>query len=276
MVIREYLVCVDSDGCAMDTMNSKHEQCFGPVMISMWGLTNQKEAVQKEWNRVNLFSETRGMNRFLALEVVLRNIGMTEPAEDFAVFQKWLKETKELSQASLKTWMESHESETCKKALDWSRQVNEKISRMPKEGNKAFEGVRQVLARIHEAADVCIVSSANRGAVEEEWIREGLIDYVDVLMTQENGSKKDCIKVMLERGYKPEHVLMVGDAPGDLEAARFNGVSFYPILAGRESISWEKLYAEALVPLMNGSFGDGAELEERFYVNLDQMAQMKK
>ena len=273
MVMREYLVCVDSDGCAMDTMNSKHEQCFGPVMISMWGLTDQNETVQKEWNRVNLFSETRGINRFLALELVLKNIGMTESTEDFAVFQKWLKETKELSQASLKAWTESHASETCRKALEWSRQVNEKISQMPKEGNKAFDGVRQVLARIHEIADVCIVSSANRGAVEEEWTREGLLDHVDVLMTQENGSKKDCIKAILERGYKPEHVLMVGDAPGDLEAARFNGVSFYPILAGRESESWEKLYESALISLMHGSFGDGAELEEQFYRNLERLAQ---
>ena len=27
---RDYLICVDSDGCAMDTMNCKHIHCFGP------------------------------------------------------------------------------------------------------------------------------------------------------------------------------------------------------------------------------------------------------
>ena len=26
----DYLICVDSDGCAMDTMDSKHMLCFGP------------------------------------------------------------------------------------------------------------------------------------------------------------------------------------------------------------------------------------------------------
>ena len=27
---KEWLVCVDSDGCAMDTMDSKHHQAFCP------------------------------------------------------------------------------------------------------------------------------------------------------------------------------------------------------------------------------------------------------
>ena len=27
---KPFLLCVDSDGCAMDTMNIKHFRCFGP------------------------------------------------------------------------------------------------------------------------------------------------------------------------------------------------------------------------------------------------------
>lgn len=30
----EYLVCIDSDGCVMDTMNIKYFLCFGSYMIS--------------------------------------------------------------------------------------------------------------------------------------------------------------------------------------------------------------------------------------------------
>ena len=40
---RDLLVCVDSDGCAMDTMNCKHFHCFGPCMVTEWGL--------EEWKR---------------------------------------------------------------------------------------------------------------------------------------------------------------------------------------------------------------------------------
>ena len=41
---RVYLVCVDSDGCAMDTMDIKHFRCFGPCMVEEWGL--------EEWAQV--------------------------------------------------------------------------------------------------------------------------------------------------------------------------------------------------------------------------------
>ena len=27
---KDFLICVDSDGCAMDTMDIKHFRCFGP------------------------------------------------------------------------------------------------------------------------------------------------------------------------------------------------------------------------------------------------------
>ena len=30
---KEYLICVDSDGCAMDTMDIKHIRCFGQCMV---------------------------------------------------------------------------------------------------------------------------------------------------------------------------------------------------------------------------------------------------
>ena len=35
---KDYLICVDSDGCAMDTMDIKHFNCFGPCMVAEWGL----------------------------------------------------------------------------------------------------------------------------------------------------------------------------------------------------------------------------------------------
>ena len=35
----DYLVCVDSDGCAMDTMDCKHIHCFGPCIIQWEQIT---------------------------------------------------------------------------------------------------------------------------------------------------------------------------------------------------------------------------------------------
>ena len=39
----QYLICVDSDGCAMDTMDVKHIRCFGPCMVKEWGLEEWQE-----------------------------------------------------------------------------------------------------------------------------------------------------------------------------------------------------------------------------------------
>ena len=86
----------------------------------------------------------------------------------------------------------------------------------------------EALAAAHNAADVAIVSSANREAVEEEWTRCGLLPSVDVLCCQDSGSKAACIAQLKDKGYDPAHILMVGDAPGDQAAAAKNGVLFYP------------------------------------------------
>lgn len=61
-----YIVCIDSDGCVMDTMNFKHKLCFIHWRTKMWNVKN-KERFLQIWNNVNLFSETRGINRFKGL-----------------------------------------------------------------------------------------------------------------------------------------------------------------------------------------------------------------
>ena len=60
----DFLVCVDSDGCVMDTMNCKHFHCFGPCMVDEWELGQWRDAILERWNVINLFSMTRGINRF--------------------------------------------------------------------------------------------------------------------------------------------------------------------------------------------------------------------
>ena len=50
-----FVVCIDSDGCAMDTMDIKHIRFFGPLAAKYFEIKNQ-EVYLEEWNRVNLFS----------------------------------------------------------------------------------------------------------------------------------------------------------------------------------------------------------------------------
>ena len=72
--MKENLVCIDSDGCAIDSMECKHRLCFGPYIIDVWHLEQWKDAVLNRWNEINLYSMTRGINRFLGLEMMLSEV----------------------------------------------------------------------------------------------------------------------------------------------------------------------------------------------------------
>ena len=276
---KEYLICVDSDGCAMDTMDIKHFQCFGPCMVEEWNLFRWEEAILKRWNEINLYTMTRGINRFKGLAIALREIDGTYcKIEDIDVLEHWVAESSELSNQALEKAIETKDSAILEKALSWSKSVNLRINELPFEVKKPFEGVKEALEFAHKYADIAIVSSANRQAVVEEWENYGLLDYVDIIMAQDVGSKAYCIGEMLKKGYSLQNVMMVGDAPGDYDAARKNGVFYYPILVLKEKKSWEEFKEVAVTRLMEGNY-DGAyqtEKVEMFLKNLGQDTEVQR
>jgi hypothetical protein len=52
---------------------------------------------------------------------------------------------------------------------------------------------------------------------------------------------------------------MVGDAPGDLNAARANNALFYPINPGHEEASWQRFHDEAIDRFLSGSYAGDYE-----------------
>lgn len=251
---KEYLICVDSDGCAMDTMDIKHITCFGPCLIPVWGLSQWEPEILARWNEINLYTMTRGINRFKGLSMILTEIsGRYRAVPGAESFAKWTKEAPELSNASVRAqWERTGETIFCQ-ALEWSQEVNRRIGGMAPESKCAFDGVEEALKAAHALGDVAVVSSANQKAVEEEWRRQGLMPYVDVVLSQDAGTKSACIRALMEKGYAADHVIMVGDAPGDCEAAMDNGVCYYPILVRHEEASWKRFPEEALTHLVQGT-----------------------
>ena len=270
----DHLVCVDSDGCAMDTMNIKHFRCFGPCMIDEWDLGQWRDELLAYWNDVNLYTMTRGVNRFKGLAMTLRKVNAEYvPVEDVEDIVEWAENAKELSNGALeKAIAENPESVSLRKALSWSVAVNKSITELPEEEIRPFPLAREALAFAHERADVAIVSSANLDAVLEEWKKHGLLEHTDIVMAQNAGSKAACIAALLEKGYDKENVLMCGDAPGDLAAAEKNGVGYFPILVNRERESWEEFIQVAFARLLDGSYRGEYENEKKteFKNNLDK------
>ena len=261
---KDFLVCVDSDGCAMDTMDVKHIRCFGPCMVAEWGLEEWKEEILARWNEINLYTMTRGINRFRGLAKVLREIdGKYTKIDDLDTLTQWAADSPELSNDAVKRAIaEKPDSVILPKALSWSLAVNASIKALPESEKPPFQGVKEALSYAQQHADVAIVSSANLGAVLDEWKLYGLLEHTDIVLAQDAGSKAFCIGELLKKGYAPDHVLMCGDAPGDYDAARKNGVFFYPILVRREAESWAEFASQGLGRLTDGSYG-GEYQEEK-------------
>lgn len=257
----DYLICIDSDGCAMDTMDVKHIRCFGPEWIKTFGLEKYETEALEFWNKVNLYSGTRGINRFNGLALGLQEMARKGVVIDgLDSFLNWTQEAKELSNPALMAECQKVKSTCMELALLWSIRVNRSIAELPKL-DKPFTNVKAALEKMEQDADLVVVSSANGQAVEEEWVKHDLKRHTKVLLSQEAGSKAFCISELLKKGYDKAKVCMVGDAPGDRDAAFANGVWFYPIVVRKEAESWQKLMDEAYPRLLSGKF-DKAYQEE--------------
>lgn len=256
---KTYLVCVDSDGCAMDTMDVKHIECFAPQWIQVFGLTDRRIEAMKLWLDMNLYTKTRGINRFMGLDAacteMVKRGAVINGTEELSA---WVAQAKELSNPALKAYLVAHPCEILQKALDWSYRVNAAIAALP-DTAQPFPFVAEGLRNISAVADIVGVSSANGAAVEAEWQRHGLKQYTRLLCCQEAGTKTDIIYKMLTLGYAPQHVLMVGDAFGDKAAADANGTRFYPILVGQEEASWRRLATETVPRLVSNTFDDALQ-----------------
>lgn len=265
----EFMICIDSDGCAMDTMEVKHRECFGPQWIKTYGLDAYKDECMELWLSMNLYSITRGVNRFKGLamallEVEKRGIAHIEGLKEFA---SWTKEAGELSNPSLTAALQEGQNkgrtkgeeafcfDCMERALLWSIRTNRAINELPAD-DAPFPNVKWTMDEMCRTADLTAVSSANGEAVQAEWSKHHPAEDCRMLLTQEAGSKAYCIGELLKMGYDADKVLMVGDAPGDRDAAAKNGVRFYPILVGKEGNSWSRLLDEAYPRFLAGEFDE--------------------
>ena len=190
--------------------------------------------------------------------------------EDLTHLEKWVSETKELSNGSLKRTLEEVPDKVLEKAIRWSEMVNRSVAAIPEEEKAAFAGVKEILETVHKKADIVVVSAANADAIATEWEYNHLLDKVDVCMGQECGSKAACIHQLLELGYEKDCVIMLGDAVGDYQSACANGILFYPIQVSKEAESW-RIFGDKVFPQFAANQYTKEEMEvyvKEFYENL--------
>jgi len=256
----EFFVGVDSDGCAFDTMEVKHKECFIPNIINSYDLAAISKYVREAAEFVNLYSEWRGINRFPALTRTF-DLVMNRPevlARRFKLpalkgVRDWIKRETKLSNPTLQKEVEATGDADLALALSWSEAVNRTVGEMVHDV-PPFPFVRESLECLQDKADVMVVSATPGEALEREWEENGLKSFVGLIAGQELGSKKEHLALAAVGRYDLDKILMIGDAPGDMKAAFDNGVLFYPIDPGHEDESWQRFFEEALPRFLNREF----------------------
>ncbi|MFW6303290.1 MAG: HAD family hydrolase [Candidatus Sumerlaeota bacterium] len=278
---KEFFIGIDSDGCAFDTMEIKHKECFIPNIIKYFGLQSVSKYAREAGEFVNLYSHWRGINRFPAVEMVLDLLEDRDEVKErnaaipkMPAMRKWIAEEDKPGNPALEEAIKAASGDArdeLQMVLDWSMAVNETVGDMV-HGVPPFPHVRESLLKASEKADMIVVSATPCEALEREWAEHDLSKFVSVIAGQEMGKKAQHLEMATAGKYPPEKVLMVGDAPGDMKAARANNVLFYPIMPGLEDKSWQRFHDEALDKFFAGEYQGDYEVKliEEFLSSLPE------
>ncbi len=262
---RDHFIGVDSDGCVFDAMEIKHKECFIPATIKCWHLQAASSPVRETAEFVNLYSDGRGLNRWLALlrlfdllaerpETARRGVAVPTGA----ALRRFVASGFPLSTAGLRRYAALQPDPELDLALAWTDEVDARIADMVHDV-PPFDHVRESLAAASAKADLMVVSATPLDALTREWSEHDLARHMDLIAGQEQGTKGRHLELAAKGRYADDHILLVGDAPADRDTAAGAGVLFYPINPGDEDASWLRFHDEALDRFLEGRYAGAYE-----------------
>ncbi|MFH1825075.1 MAG: hypothetical protein ABH873_07640 [Candidatus Firestonebacteria bacterium] len=253
---KDFVVAIDTDGCVADNMNGKQMLIFHPQYMEFYQLWEIESYFREIAEYYNLFSIHRGCNRFLATQFTLEALHKRKDVEkvikekcitlpEIEPLNKYIeycnKNKLGLGNPSLKKFLDTvpfslyiYKLSGWSEAVNWTfPYVNLKIP--------PFGHVRESLELMSERADIIVVSQTPYDDLANYWEYQGISKYIQTIAGQEMGTKTHHIEVIKKiGGYKDDHILMLGDADGDLKAVKKNNGLFYPIPAGYEQVAWNE------------------------------------
>ncbi len=254
-------VGVDSDGCVFPTMEIKQKQCFHGLIVSNWKLEKIEAYVRETAEFVNLYSRHRGQNRFPCLLLTfdllrdhpgVKASGVALPST--VRLKTFIESGRPLGNPELERVVAETGDPELAAVLKWSHDVNTAVARVVR-SIRPFKGVKESFDAIAKHSDAICVSQTPTEALVREWDENALTGYVAVIAGQELGTKAEHLAMATQGKYPPDRVLMIGDALGDLRAARAVRARFFPINPGHEEASWERFHQEAYARVLAGTYG---------------------
>ena len=177
----DFLVAIDSDGCAFDTMELKHKECFAPHLINSYNLQAISKYARETWEFFNLYSKGRGTNRFPAvvktMEWLLRRPEVRARGAKISIPQglaRWVKQETRLGNPALKEAVKNTGDPDLKHALAWSLEVNEQIERFVR-GVPPFPFVRDCLKKLAPQADMLVCSAPAAPGPMCQWFKKVIL-----------------------------------------------------------------------------------------------------
>ncbi|MCC5843158.1 MAG: HAD family hydrolase [Verrucomicrobia bacterium] len=262
---KPFLIGVDSDGCVFDSMELKHKECFCPAFIDCFGFQAVGKPARETWEFVNLYSKTRGLNRFKAVVEAIRRLnerpevraglGRVIATDEL---ETWIASETRLSETVLGQYIQAHRNELQSdsillQTLNWSIDVAEAVKKIIHDLPPIAEA-RTALEVLSADADCMVVSQTPCADLIREWNEHDITRFTRIIAGQEQGTKSEHLALAAGDKYAENHVLMIGDAPGDHQAAAENGFLFFPIVPGRERESWGELLNQGLPRLFEGRY----------------------
>ena len=226
------LVGIDSDGCAFDTMELKHKECFIPNTINYYNLQAVSKYAREAAEFVNLYSKSRGINRFPALietlqwlqrrpEVRKRGVEIDMPQS----LAKWIREETKLGNPALETKVGRRGDPELKQAWPGRWRSTRRLPRSY-EGVPPFPYVRESLQKLQGRADIVVGFGHAQRGLTAEWqehdigqVRRG---HLRPGVGQQEGDSDQRQQVCRNE------TLMIGDAPGDYRAAAGQPLPVFP------------------------------------------------
>src|SRR5258706_11932746 len=190
------------------------------MFIKHFDLQAVSKYAREVWDFVNLYSKTRGANRFPALvgalnllrerpQVKARNVQVA----DTKALDEWIARETKLGNATLAAEVKNGNQGLAQVKV-WSDAVNKAIEDIV-HGVPPFPLFQESLEKINKRADAMVISQTPTDALEREWAEHGIAKGVKIIAGQEMGTKSEHIKYAADSKYPSNKILMIGDAPGE-------------------------------------------------------------
>jgi hypothetical protein len=253
---------LDSAGTVLDCMGPRHSLAFFPAFADAFFKGMDRRALEEVWSYVALDSRSRSANRFRLLASALR-LSRRHPRirsrhefeeEVAAALEHWLASGGAPTASGMERALRDRSfGDALVSAAIWSIDVDARLSALPPP--RAFEGAAEAIKAMAGGARIVVAGEGRSLDTERDWRRAGLLGAALglgelVFVGEDCGSFVEI--ALAAKRYARGPVLVVGDSPVELEAARSSGTFFYPISPGRERESWRRLEKDFFPAFLKG------------------------